>query len=126
MRSDPILLVLAASPCGCVTSTDVNTNQTAAGGTPDARPVPPRVIVVPHVFAAASGHRTRLSSFLSLTADCSLSASHTVRVVAPPAHGTASVEQGRFHPNHPPTNPHSARDTGSEDGMGLFHRSVPG
>ena len=129
MRSSPILLALAAGLCGCVTSTNVNTNQTAAGGTPAARPVPPRVIVVrqvPHVFVAATGHRTRMSSFLSLNADCSLSAYYTVRVVDPPAHGTASVEQGRFYPNYPPANPRSACNTGSGDGMGLFYRSVPG
>ncbi len=131
MRSGPFLLALAcAGLCGCVSSTNINRNQTGAGGgLPAARPAPPRVIVlrqVPHVFVVATTKRTQLASFLSLNADRSLAAYYTVRIVVPPAHGTASVEQGRFFPNYPPTNPHAACNSAPGDGMGLSYRSVPG
>ncbi len=130
MCSRLLLPVLAAAGlCGCVTSTNVNTNQTAAGGAPAARPASPRIIVVrqvPHVFVVATGRRTRLSSFLSLNVDCSRAAYYTVRIVAPPAHGTASVEQGRYYPNYPPANPHSVCNASPQDGMALFYQSAPG
>ena len=129
MRSSLLLPALAAaSLCGCVTSTTVNPTQPAGGGAPAGRP-PPRVIVVrqvPHVFVVATGRRTQLSSFLSLNADCSLAAYYTVRIVAPPAHGTASVEQGRYYPNYPPSNPHAVCNASPQDGVALSYRSAPG
>ncbi len=130
MRSRLLLPVLAAAGlCGCVTSTNVNTNQTTAGGAAVGRPAPPRIIVlrqVPRVFTVASGQRARLSSFLSLNADCSLAAYYTVRAVVPPAHGAVSVEQGRFYPNFPPANPRHACNASPQDGMALSYRSAPG
>lgn len=131
MRSSAVMLVLAASLCGCMSSTNINSNQTAAsGGIPvAARPAPVRVLVLrqaPRVAVVAGGTRTELASFLSLNADCSLDAFYTVRIVVPPAHGTAAVEQGRFFPHYPPGNPHSSCNAARGDGMGLFYRSAPG
>ena len=80
---------------------------------------------VPRVFTVASDHPARLSSFLSLNVDCSLAAYYTVRIVVPPAHGTASVEQGRYFPNYPAANPHSACNGSPHDGVALSYRSSP-
>ena len=129
MRASLPPLVLAAGLCGCVTSTNVNTNQTQAGGAPAAPPAPPRIIVlhqVPRVFAVATGRRAQLSAFLSLNPDCSLAAYYTVRVVVPPAHGTAAVERGRYYPNYPPANPHAVCNANPQDGMALSYQSAPG
>ena len=126
MRISPVPLVLAGSIAGlggCVTN--VNTNQAAAVG---ASAAPPRVIVlrqVPHVLAVAAGRRAQVSAFLSLNPDCSLAAYYTVRIVVSPAHGTAMVERGRYFPNYPAANPHSACNASPQDGMGLFYRSAP-
>ncbi len=117
-----------ADPCGYVTSTNVNTNQTQAGGA-SAAPPAPRIILlhqVPRVFAVAAGRRTELSAFLSLNPDCSLAAYYTVRLVVPPAHGTASVERGRYYPNYPPANPHAVCNANPQDGMALSYQSAPG
>ena len=138
MRSTPLPLPLAlasalamgASLCGCVTSTNVSSNQAVAGGGfAPARPAPARVVVLrqaPHVVVVASGTRTQLASFLSLNADCSLAAYYTVRLVVPPAHGTASIGQGRFYPNYPPNNPHAVCNNSPGEGIGLSYRSAPG
>ena len=131
MRSSPLFLVLAASLCGCVSSTNVTSNQAAAGGGIPvvARPAPVRVLVlrqVPRVVVVAGGTRAELASFLSLNADCSLGAFYTVRIVVPPAHDTAVVERGRFFPRYPSGNPHSPCNAVRGDGMGLFYRATPG
>ena len=49
-----------------------------------------------------------------------------MRIVVPPAHGTAMVEWGCYSPNHPAANPRSACNARPQDGVGLFYRSAPG
>ena len=119
----------AALLCGCVTNTNVPmASAIGAGGSGGA--APPRRIVVVHrtapVFVAASGKPSRLASAFSLHPDCSLNDYITVRVLAAPTHGTATVERGRFYPTYPRTNDRSACNAHPAEGTVVWYRSEPG
>lgn len=118
----PLLGALSA----CVTSTNTNL-AVAPSASPPARTATRTVVLVRRpapVFVAASGKRARLVIMHSLNPDCSLEGYMTVRVVVPPVHGTASVEQGLFYPNYPHNNPHAVCNTQPAEGMAAFYQSA--
>lgn len=123
-----LMLMVAASLGGCVTNTNLTTAAASGSGSGGGGAAPRRIVLIHRpapVFIAASGKRTRLATMFSLNPDCSLNDYLTVRLLSLPAHGTASVEHGRYYPNYPASNAHSACNTQPADGTAVWYVSAP-
>ncbi len=86
----------------------------------------PIVLVGQQVFTVARDKRSRLATAFSLNPDCSRAEDVTIRILASPTHGVATVETGRFYPNYPPANIHSACNARLAGGLVTWYRPTPG
>ena len=77
-------------------------------------------------FAVAENRPSRINAWFDLNPDCSVAGTVTVRLLAPPSHGTMTLRQGRYYPDYPRGDQRYACNLRPRDGVAGTYRPDPG
>ncbi len=77
-------------------------------------------------FAVAGNRPSRINAWFDLNPDRSVAGTVTVRLSAPPSHGTTTLRQGRYYPGYPREDQRHACNHRPRDGVAGTYRSDPG
>jgi hypothetical protein len=94
----------------------------------DATTRPPANVDGTHytlAYVTPANTTRELNHWVSLNADCTPNGTFTVRLIQPPAHGTALVQTGQFHVSYGTGNDRHACNMQTHPGIGITYTPAP-